>query len=153
MCLEIKLPHESLVVMIVSKVCKIALQRHNTETSKQIFPEKEFAAASVPISTLMCLWAIYIFPLTICLFCCREICMWAILEINKSLTNTWMWKLGLRPRNSFFWEYIKGVFSLQWAFNFEWFSSQRFDSCWDISALFPPWNMIFERYKIYQLSK
>ncbi len=48
------------------------LQRHNTEHSKQIFPEKELGGASpVPISTFMCLWAIYIFP--VCLFCCRKI--------------------------------------------------------------------------------
>ncbi len=26
--------------------------------------------------------------------------MWPILGINKSLTDTWTWKLGLRPRNS-----------------------------------------------------
>jgi hypothetical protein len=32
----------------------ITLQRTNTKNSKQIFP--------VPISTFMCLWAIYIFP-------------------------------------------------------------------------------------------
>jgi len=31
-----------------------ALQRHNTENSNKIFPEK-YCAASVPISTFMCL--------------------------------------------------------------------------------------------------
>ncbi len=31
--------------------------------------------------------------------CCREICG-RIQGIYKSLTDTWMWKLGLRPRNS-----------------------------------------------------
>jgi hypothetical protein len=31
-------------------------------------------------------------------------------DIYKSLTDTWMWKLGLRPRNSFFWEYINRNF-------------------------------------------
>ncbi len=46
-----------------------ALQRHNTENSKQIFPEKELCA-SVPISTFLCLWAIHIFPRSVCLFCC-----------------------------------------------------------------------------------
>ncbi len=35
---------------------------------------------------------------------CREICG-PILEIYKSLTDTWMWKLGLRPK-----EYINGIF-------------------------------------------
>ncbi len=50
----------------------------------------------------MCLWAIYtyIFPRSVCLFCCRKICG-PMLEIYKTLTDTWMWKLCLRPRNSF----------------------------------------------------
>ncbi len=52
---------------------------------------------SVP--TLLYLWEIYIFPRSVCLFCCREICG-PILGIYKSLTNTWMWKLELRLRNS-----------------------------------------------------
>jgi hypothetical protein len=42
-------------------------------------------------------WVFYIFTQSICLFCCR----WtAILRIHKSLTDIWMWKLGLRQRNS-----------------------------------------------------
>ncbi len=41
--------------------------------------------------SFMCLWAIYKFPRSVCLFCCRKICG-PILG---------MWKLGLRPRNSF----------------------------------------------------
>ncbi len=49
------------------------LQRDNTENSIQIFPEKELRGLS-PISTFMCLWAIYIFPGSVCLFCCRKIC-------------------------------------------------------------------------------
>jgi hypothetical protein len=32
--------------------------------------------------------------------CCRKICG-QILGIFQSLTDTWMWKLGLRPRNPF----------------------------------------------------
>ncbi len=40
----------------------------------------------------------------------------SIVGIYKSLTDTWMWKLGLRQRNSFFWEFlvlIFGIVSLQ----------------------------------------
>ncbi len=48
------------------------------------------------VSTFTCLWAIYIYSQSVCLFCCGP-----ILGIYKSLTETWMWKLGLRPRNSF----------------------------------------------------
>ncbi len=53
----------------------------------------------LPVPTLIYPWEIYIFPGSVCLFCCREICG-LILEIYKSLTDTWMWKLGLRPCNS-----------------------------------------------------
>ncbi len=53
----------------------------------------------LPVRTLMCLWEIYIFPGSLCLFCCRKICG-PIPGIYKSLTDTWMWKLGLRLRNS-----------------------------------------------------
>ncbi len=53
----------------------------------------------LPIPTLIYLWEIYIFPGSVCLFCCSQICE-PIQGIYKSLTDTWMWKLGLRPRNS-----------------------------------------------------
>jgi hypothetical protein len=39
--------------------------------------------------TLMCLWAIYIFQRSVCLFCCRKICG-PILGIYKSHTDIWM---------------------------------------------------------------
>ncbi len=52
------------------------------------------------ILTLIYLWEIYIFPGSVCLFCCREICG-TILGIYNSLTDTWMWKLGLRLRKFF----------------------------------------------------
>ncbi len=53
----------------------------------------------LPVPPLIYLWEIYIFPGSVCLFCCREICG-QILGIYESLTDTWMWKLGLRPCNS-----------------------------------------------------
>ncbi len=64
---------------------------------------------SVP--TLIYLWEIYIFPGSDCLFSCREICG-QILGIYKSITDTCMWRLGLRPRNSQK-RNTKMVFSLQ----------------------------------------
>jgi hypothetical protein len=48
----------------------------------------------LPVPTLIYLWEIYIFPGSFCLFCCREIC--GLMLVNKSLTDTWMWKLVLR---------------------------------------------------------
>ncbi len=53
----------------------------------------------LPNPKLIYLWEIYIFTGSVCLFCCREICG-PILGIYKSLTDTWMWKLSLRPRNA-----------------------------------------------------
>jgi hypothetical protein len=53
----------------------------------------------LPVPALIYMWEIYIFPGVVCLFCCREICG-LILGIYKWLTDTWMWKLGLRPLNS-----------------------------------------------------
>ncbi len=49
-----------------------------------IYSQKRNCATTVPIPTFMFLWEIYIFP-------------WLV----GSLTDTWMWKLGLGPRNSF----------------------------------------------------
>ncbi len=53
----------------------------------------------LPVPTLIYLWEIYIFPGSVCLFCCSEICG-PILGIYQWLTDIWIWKLGLRPRNS-----------------------------------------------------
>jgi hypothetical protein len=54
-----------------------ALQRYNTKNSKQIFPGKE-----LPILLQVNRWAKNV-------------------EIYRSLTDTRMWKLGLRQSNSF----------------------------------------------------
>ncbi len=50
----------------------------------------------LPVLTLIYLWEIYIFQGSVCLFCCWEICG-PILGLYKSLTDTWMWKFGLKP--------------------------------------------------------
>ncbi len=60
------------------------------------------SAASAPIYTFICLWAIYIVPAPrIGLHISSNRIGRPIMEINKSLTEAWMWKLGLSPRYSF----------------------------------------------------
>ncbi len=84
------------------------------------YSQKRNCAAAVPVSKLMGLWAIYIFPRLVCLFCCRKVCG-PILGIYKSLTDTWMWKLALQ---FLFWEFIQKMgFLLQCSMSF------RFKQC------------------------
>ncbi len=56
-----------------------------------------FCLSSTLIYISIYLWEIYIVPGLVCLFCCSKI-FGLILRIYKSLTDTWMWILGLIPR-------------------------------------------------------
>ncbi len=77
---------------------------------KLLFPKQNYNVLS-PISFTYLSVRDYIFPRSVCLFCCREICGPILgIYIRKSLIDTWMGKLGLRPRNSQKKEYINGIF-------------------------------------------
>ncbi len=65
-----------------------------------MYSPKRNCAASVPISTFMCLWTIYIFPRSGHLFSCSRIGR-PIRGIYKTLKETWMQELGLKLRSSF----------------------------------------------------
>ncbi len=60
--------------------------------------------ASVPISTLMCLWANYIFPRWVCLFCWRKYVDRSWEHINRSQTHEcgiWGWGRAI-PRKGIY---------------------------------------------------
>jgi hypothetical protein len=80
----------------VSTHCKDAIPK-----IRYIHFQERNCAATVPIPRFMVLCAIYIFPWLVCIFCCRKI-GGPIMGIYKSLTDIWMWKLGLRPPSSFY---------------------------------------------------
>ncbi len=95
-------------------------------------------AAPVPISTSMCLWAIYLFQGSVHIFSCSRIGR-PIVGIYKSLTDTWMWKLGLRAHNSFSGNicFAFSLLRLCSVISLEWIRSKMkmFDPWWLVQSL------------------
>ncbi len=77
---------------------RYTLQRTNTKNPKQIFPEKELRGHSPNFHIHVSVSDLYI-PTIDRPILLQEI-YGSILGIYKSLTDTWMWKLELIPRNS-----------------------------------------------------
>jgi hypothetical protein len=81
--------------------CSLAHRKDTIPKIRNKDSQKRNCAALVPISTFMCLWAMYMFPWSVCLFFLRKICG-PILEIYKSLSGTcvcanWDWSRAV-PR-------------------------------------------------------
>ncbi len=86
---------------IVIFLCQTELSMHCNENPIYVFPEKKFRSLSPDCHIHVSVSDLYIpriGPHTV--FSCSRIGR-PILGIYKSLTETWMWKLGLRLRNSF----------------------------------------------------
>ncbi len=66
---------ETMKIRNLAPVGYSTTQRHNDENSKQLFPEKELRGYSSNFY-IMFMWAIYILPWSVCLFCCRKIHRW-----------------------------------------------------------------------------
>ncbi len=85
-------------VWFPDETCLTALQRQNTDISKQIFPEKEYRGLSPNFHIHVSVIDLYIPTIGLPILL-EEICR-PLLGPYKSLTDTWMWKLRLRPRYS-----------------------------------------------------
>ncbi len=81
---------------------KYTLQRQNTENSKQIFPAKELQGLqSQFLHSCFCERFILYIPVISLPILLQENRCSNVVGIYRSLTDTWMWKVGLRPRKFF----------------------------------------------------
>ncbi len=101
--------HNVLIQSIEYTICTASYtaknQYHKFETN---IPRKGTARPTVPISTFMCLWAIYIFLWSICFFCCRRYVDRSWKYISCSQTQNV--EIGTEAAQFQEKEYINGIF-------------------------------------------
>jgi hypothetical protein len=72
------------------------------------YSQKRNWATSIPISTFLCLWAIYILPRSVCLFCCRKISGLILESINRLQTHkcgNWDWGRAIPLLGTHKWDF------------------------------------------------
>ncbi len=74
------------------------------------YSQKRNCMATVPIYTFMCPWAIYLFPRSICIFCCRKYVDRSWEYINRSQTHEWNVENGTASAQLPKKEYINRIF-------------------------------------------
>jgi len=93
--------------MQISELFCRAPTPHTAKKFEFLYSQKRNFAAPVPISTFMCLWAHYIFPRCVCLFCWRKYVDRSWEYKNRSQTHecgNWGWgrdfpRKGIYKRN------------------------------------------------------
>ncbi len=84
------------LVFFKKEVAHIEIPAYIAKTKyRNKYPQKRDIGVSAPISTFMRLWAIYIFPRSVCLFCWRKCVDRSWDYINRSQTREcWNWGWG-----------------------------------------------------------
>ncbi len=86
----------------------LSTARTNTENLKQIFPEKDLSGRSPPVHIHVSLSCIYIFPPSICVFCCRKNVDRDWVCINRSQANecgNWDWGHAIPRKGIHKWDF------------------------------------------------
>ncbi len=84
------------------------------------YSQKSNMGVSVPISTFIRLWEIYIFPRSVCLFCWRKYVDRSWDYINRSQTHecwNWGWGRAIPRKGIHNWDFCYGVASHATAFS------------------------------------